>query len=228
MRFNGKVLGLAAFISALVCVIYLDLWHWLSVESLRERASVNPLEASLIYFLSVLVVASLSLPGSGPLTFMSGAVFGLWWGTLLTSFALAIGACIAFGVSRYLFRDWAEAKFRQTLEKVNEGLEEDGARYLVTLRLLPMVPYFAVNSIFGLTHMRLGRFYWLTQLGMIPGVLVYVNAGAELGEVESFTYSELFTPEILFAFSLLIGLSFLPKLFPGRSETDEVYKEASD
>ncbi len=211
--FKNKLFLATLMVAGVVAVVYFDLWQVLTVESLRQQIEVSPASAYAVYFFALVVVSVLNIPGSGPLTFISGAAFGMWWGIVLTSFATAIGGTLAFLVARGLAREWAEKRFSQALEKVNRGLEEGGSRYLFTLRLIPMVPFFAVNSVFGLTHMRIRTFYFVTQLGMIPGTIVYVNAGAELGAIESLSLSAIFTPNILLAFAALLVFPYITHYF---------------
>lgn len=208
-------------------VFYFDLWQYLTVESLRDQIKTSPATAYSIYFFALILVSILNIPGSGPLTFISGAAFGMWWGVLLTSFATAIGGTLAFLVARNIARDWAEKRFRNSLEKVNQGLANGGPRYLFTLRLIPMVPFFAVNSVFGLTQMRVRTFYLVTQLGMIPGTIVYVNAGAELGAIEALSLTAVFTPNIIIAFTVLLAFPYITNYIVERLSSSEKVSESS-
>ncbi len=153
------------------------------------------------YFVIYILTTSLSLPGASPLTIAGGAVFGLMVGTLVVSFASTIGATLACFVSRFLLRDWIQSKFSDKISKVNEGIEKEGAFYLFTLRLIPIFPFWMINLVMGLTKMPLGRFYWVSQIGMLPGTMVYVNAGKELAKIESI--KGILSPSLIISFALI-------------------------
>ncbi|HEY6966130.1 MAG TPA: VTT domain-containing protein, partial [Burkholderiales bacterium] len=161
----------------------------LSLDNLRQlQANVqtayaaNPLETGLLFFAAYVAVTGLSLPGAAVLTLAAGAIFGLAWGTLIVSFASSIGATLAFLAARFVLRDSVQARFGARLKGVNEGFAREGAFYLFALRLVPAIPFFAINLLMGLTPMRAGTFYWVSQVGMLAGTIVYVYAGAQLGE----------------------------------------------
>jgi pyruvate/2-oxoglutarate dehydrogenase complex dihydrolipoamide dehydrogenase (E3) component/uncharacterized membrane protein YdjX (TVP38/TMEM64 family) len=138
-----------------------------------------------VYFAIYVAATALSFPGAAVLTLAGGALFGLLWGTVVVSFASTIGALLAFLVARFLLRDAVRARFGRRIADVDRGVEKDGAMYLFTLRLVPLVPFFVVNLAMGLTRMRAGTFFWVSQVGMLPGTLVYVNAGTQLGAIGS-------------------------------------------
>ncbi|HRP65229.1 MAG TPA: FAD-dependent oxidoreductase [Thauera sp.] len=161
----------------------------------------SPLAVAALYFATYVAVTALSLPGAAVMTLAGGALFGLGWGLLIVSFASTIGATLAFLVSRHLLRDSVQARFGDRLQAINEGIARDGAFYLFTLRLVPVFPFFLINLLMGLTPIRLKTFYWVSQLGMLPGTLVYVNAGTELARIESL--SGILSPALLFSFALL-------------------------
>jgi len=151
----------------------------------------------LIYLLST----SLSLPGGIVLGLAAGALFGLTVGTIAVSFASSLGATIACIVSRFLLRDWIQNKFEDRLKTVNEGIEREGAFYLFTLRLIPVFPFWFVNLVMGLTKMPVRTYYWVSQIGMLPGTIVFVNAGKELGKIES--AAGIFSPGLIISFAIL-------------------------
>ncbi|WP_459874471.1 FAD-dependent oxidoreductase [Halomonas shantousis] len=153
------------------------------------------------FFLIYVIAAALSLPGVVLLTLLAGALFGLVWGVLLVSFASTLGATLAFLLSRWLLRGVVERRFRRQLDYVNRGMAREGAFYLFSLRLIPLFPFFVINLVMGLTRMRVGTFYWVSQLGMLPGTLVYVNAGRELGQLESL--GDILSPSLIISFALL-------------------------
>lgn len=153
------------------------------------------------FMLLYIVVTSLSLPGAAVLGLAAGAMFGLVTGSIAVSFASTIGATIACLVSRYILRNWIQDKFGDKLKTVNEGIEREGAFYLFTLRLIPVFPFWLINIIMGMTKMPLRRYYWVSQLGMLPGTIVFVNAGKELGKIDSL--SGIFSPGLILSFALL-------------------------
>ncbi len=153
------------------------------------------------YFAIYVVVTALSLPGAAIMTLAGGALFGFWPALVVVSFASTIGATLAFLVSRFLLRDWVQARFGERLRAMNAGVEKEGIFYLFTLRLVPIFPFFVINLAMGLTPLRTLAFYWVSQLGMLPATAVYVNAGTALGDVQSL--SEILSPALLVSFALL-------------------------
>ena len=176
-----------------------------SIKSLQGRFdqwfSDSPWLVAGGFFLVYVLIAALSLPGATLLTLLGGALFGLGWGFLIISFASTIGATLAFLVSRTLFRELIERRFARQIETINRGIERDGALYLFSLRLVPIFPFFVVNLVMGLTRLRTSVFYVASQIGMIPGTLVYVNAGQQLGELQSL--GGVVSPSLLLSFALL-------------------------
>ncbi|MFZ1910095.1 MAG: FAD-dependent oxidoreductase [Burkholderiales bacterium] len=158
-------------------------------------------QAVLGFFLLYVAVTGLSLPGAALMTLIAGAIFGLAWGTVIVSFASSIGATLAFLASRFLLRDWVQQRFGHALRAVNEGVEREGAFYLFTLRLIPAVPFFVINLALGLTPIRAASFYWVSQIGMLAGTFLYVNAGTQLAAIES--PAGILSPGLLGAFVLL-------------------------
>ena len=161
----------------------------------------HPLRTALGFFLIYILVTGLSLPGAALMTLVGGAIFGLLWGTILVSFASAIGATIAFLASRFVLRDWVQERFAAQMQAINRGVEKEGGLYLFTLRLIPAVPFFVINLVMGLTPMRTRTFYWVSQLGMLAGTLVYVNAGTQLAAIQS--PRDILSPGLIGAFLLL-------------------------
>ncbi len=153
------------------------------------------------YMAIYILVTSLSLPGAAVMTLAGGALFGLLVGTIVVSFASTIGATLACFVARFLLRDWVQGKFGAKLKTVNEGIEREGAFYLFTMRLIPAIPFWLINLVMGLTKMPLRTFYWVSQVGMFVGTIVYVNAGKELAKIDSL--SGILSPSLIFSFVLL-------------------------
>ena len=188
-----KKIALAGIILLVIVVFFaLGLDRYLSLSFLKESRSmletVYNQHTFLVlggFFLVYILVTALSLPGAAVMTLAGGAFFGFWAGLLLVSFASTIGATLACLVARYLFRDWAQAKLQNWFDRINSGIRREGAFYLFTMRLIPAIPFFVINLGMALTNMRLTTFYWVSQLGMLPGTAVYINAGKQLGEISS-------------------------------------------
>ena len=203
-----KLLVLAGIAIAVGAFFALGGHKYLNFEQVKtQRAAVDawygshPLATALCFFAVYVAVTALSLPGATIMTLAAGAIFGLGWGTLFVSFASSMGATLAFLASRFLLRDWVQQKFGRQLRAINEGVEKDGAQYLFTLRLIPAVPFFVINLAMGLTPLRTWTFYWVSQVGMLAGTLVYVNAGTQLAQLES--ASGILSPGLIGAFVLL-------------------------
>lgn len=199
---------LGAFLLLLGGFFYFDLHELLTLENFQTHRGMvvdyyrqSPAMAVLLFALLYIGVTGLSLPGAGVMTLIAGAVFDLLVGVVLVSFASTIGASIAFLVSRYLFRDLVQRRFESALRPINQGVEQEGAFYLFALRLVPVVPFFAINVSMALTPVRLWTFYWVSQIGMLGGTMVYVNAGRQIGQLESI--GGLFSPMLIGSFVLL-------------------------
>ncbi len=182
------------------------------------------------FMLTYIVVTSLSLPGGAVMGLAAGALFGLLTGTIAVSFASTVGATIACFVSRFMLRDWIQNRFGDRLKTVNEGIEREGAFYLFTLRLIPVFPFWLINLIMGLTKIPLRTYYWVSQIGMLPGTLVFVNAGKELGKIESL--SGIFSPGLILSFALLglfpIAIKKLLALYNARQYKQLSTEESGD
>ena len=193
---------------AVTAFFVLDLGRFLSLDAFKaQQAAVegfrddHPWLLAGIYFGVYVLVTGLSLPGAAVMTLIGGALFGLLWGTVIVSFASTIGATLAFLVARFLLRDWVQTRYGARLKAVNRGLEREGGFYLFTLRLVPIVPFFVINLAMALTPIRTWTVYWVSQVGMLAGTLVYVNAGTQLAQVES--VQGLVSPGLLASFALL-------------------------
>lgn len=207
-RSLGKLLIIATVTAAVAAFFALDLSQYLSLSYLKqsqERFSGLYEQHTLLvfgtYFVLYVLSTALSLPGATVLTIGAGALFGFWTGMLLVSFAATLGATLACALSRYLLRDLVQRRFGHRFGRINEGVQREGAFYLFTLRLVPIFPFFVINLAMGLTSMRLWTFYWISQLGMLPGGAVYVNAGLRLAQIES--PGDVFSPGLLLSFALL-------------------------
>lgn len=188
---RGKV-ALCAVVAALVLAFFVfDLRQYVALEFFQSRRDAivshvasNPVFASAVFFAIYVTVTGLSVPGAFVLTIVAGALFGLLWGTVLVSFASSIGATLAFLTSRVLLREWVQRKLGARLAAVNAGVVKEGAYYLFALRLAPVFPFFVINLAMGLTPMRTRTFYWVSQLGMLPGTIIYIYAGTQLRQFE--------------------------------------------
>lgn len=207
MQFRKLALALTIGL-AIASFFIFDLGQYLNLQTLKEQQAAiqafqanNPLLSVAAYFVLYVIATALSFPGAALLTLAGGAVFGLLWGTVIVSFASTIGATLAFLMSRFLLRDWVSQRFGQRLAAIDEGVKREGAFYLFTLRLVPVFPFFLVNLLFGLTGMKARSYYWASQLGMLAGTVVYVNAGTQLAKLESL--SGILSPGLLGSFVLL-------------------------
>ena len=200
---------LIAFFTIVVALFFVfDLQKYLTLEYLKSSKAFfissyenNPILVLASYFLFYIVITAFSLPGAVWMTLGGGAFFGLFAGTVIVSFASSIGATLAMLISRFLLRDWVQSRFEKQMQIINSGINKEGGFYLFTLRLVPAVPFFVINLGMGLTPLRAGTFYWVSQLGMLPGTLVYINAGSELGKIQS--VGEILSPTLIASFVLL-------------------------
>ncbi|MBD3648505.1 MAG: VTT domain-containing protein, partial [Pseudomonadales bacterium] len=205
---RGKILLIALFLVLVTGFFVLDLGQYLTLDYLKARQSdfqaifdENPLVAGGIYFLIYVAVTAVSLPGAAVMTVAAGALFGLWWGVVIVSFASTIGATLAMLAARFIFREQVRQRFRRQLDRVDKGIEREGAFYLFTLRLVPAFPFFAINLVMGLTNIAIPLFFVVSQVGMLAGTIVYVNAGTQLGQIES--PAGILSPELIISFTLL-------------------------
>ncbi|MDH4450208.1 MAG: FAD-dependent oxidoreductase [Rhodoferax sp.] len=225
---TAKLLVLLVAATALAAFFALDGGRLVSLQALRDsQATLAALDAAHPWglraaFVAVYVaVAALSLPGALMLTLAGGALFGLGWGLLLVSFASSIGATFAFLAARFVLRDAVQARFGARLADINQGVARDGALYLVSLRLIPVVPFFVINLAMGLTTMRTRTFYWASQLGMLAGTAVYVNAGTRLAELQ--TVHDIASPPLLGAFVLLGVFPWVARALMNHLQQRKVY-----
>lgn len=229
MKKNKIVLLL--LIAILVSVFFIfDFHQYLTLDALKSKQTAieayrtsHPVLAIIFYGLVYIAVTSLSLPGATILTLAGGAVFGLFWGLLIVSFASTIGASLAFLAARFLFRDSIKSRFGTRLQAIDEGIERDGAFYLFTLRLVPIFPFFMINLAMGLTALPLKTFYWVSQIGMLAGTLIYVNAGTQLAKIESL--SDILSPTLLGSFVLLGLFPLLASKIVQQIKKAKVYKK---
>ena len=190
---------------------YLDLDYFaLQQEKIQAYRDSFPIRTAVIFFVLYILVTGLSLPGAAIATLIGGAIFGLLWGTVLVSFASVIGASCAFLISRHILRDTIQNRYGERLRTINKGIEKDGAVYLFTLRMVPIFPFFVINLVMGLTPMRLATYFVISQIGMLPGTVVYVNAGTQLAKIDSI--SSILSPALIASFVLLGIFPLIAKL----------------
>jgi uncharacterized membrane protein YdjX (TVP38/TMEM64 family) len=199
-------------IGAIAAYFAFDLGQYLSLENFKASQAdivaakdANPALYIAGFFLLYVAVTGLSIPGAAIMSLVAGALFGVVVGTLIVSFASTMGATLAFLSSRYLLRDWVQGKFGERLRAVDDGLEKDGAFYLFTLRLIPVFPFFVINLLMGLTRIKTGTFFWVSQIGMLPATIVFVNAGTQISRIES--TAGLLSPTLIASF---VALAFFP------------------
>ncbi|MBQ25818.1 FAD-dependent oxidoreductase [Alcanivorax sp.] len=221
---------LFAILAALIASYFVfDLGQYFSLGYIKEQQSAfdalyqgNPALILGGFFLLYVIVTALSLPGAAIMTLAAGALFGFWIALALVSFASSAGATLAFLASRFLFHDAVQNRFGERLKKLNEGVKKEGAFYLFTLRLVPVVPFFIINLVMGLTPLKARTFYWVSQVGMLAGTAVYVNAGTQLGQIDSL--KGLLSVELIGAFVLLGIFPWIAKAIMARLQSRKVYK----
>ena len=204
----NKIIIVIVIIALIAAFKIFNIGDYLTLSYIKESQdkfqalySENGLMVIAVFMLIYIAVTALSLPGAAIMTIAAGALFGLIVGTIVVSFASTIGATLACIVSRFILRDWVQGKLGNKLKTVNEGVEKEGAFYLFTLRLIPVFPFWLINLGMGLTKMPLKTFYWVSQVGMLAGTIVYVNAGKELAKIDSL--SGILSPGLIISFVLL-------------------------
>ena len=223
-----KLTIILAIIAAVISFFAFDLNQFFTLENIQTHLAEferwrdsYPVLASLLFFTLYVVVTALSLPGAVIMTLAAGALFGSAWGVVLVSFASTIGATLAFLVARYLLRDSVQKRFGDRLATLNRGIARDGAFYLFTLRLVPVFPFFLINILMGLTPIKTLTYYWVSQLGMLPGTIIYINAGTQLAKIESL--KGILSPALLLSFALLGLFPLLAKKMAEWLQQRKVY-----
>ncbi|MEC9109498.1 MAG: FAD-dependent oxidoreductase [Pseudomonadota bacterium] len=223
-----RLLIIAALAALVAAYFFFGLGDYLTIEGIKQVAGDvgayyerNPAQVIAGFFLVYVAVAAASLPGAAVMTLAAGALFGVLVGTIIVSFASTLGATLAFLASRYVLRDGIEARFGERLRTVNQGLERDGAFYLFTIRMIPLFPFFVVNLVMGLTRIGTWTFAWVSQIGMLLGTIVYVNAGTQLARIDSL--SGIASPAVLASFALLGIAPWFAKAIIGWIKRRKVY-----
>ena len=203
-----KILVLLLLIGSILTFYALGGTEYLNLASIKQQQAWlseafndNSLLFALVFFLAYVVCTAFSLPIAALLTLLAGAIFGFLHGLILVSFASTIGATLAFLMSRFVFKETIQGKYSEALSKINRGFEQEGNFYLFALRLVPVFPFFMINLTMGLMPIKASAYYWVSQLGMLPGTAVYVFAGTELGKIQAL--SDITSPGLLLAFALL-------------------------
>ncbi|WP_371876196.1 FAD-dependent oxidoreductase [Vibrio sp. HB161653] len=224
-----KIALLAVLIGVATAFFHFELNSYLTLEGMKASLDSfkltigeHPVSSALIFFVIYVAVAALSLPGAAIMTLASGALFGLAQGLFIVSFASSVGATLAFLVARFILRDSVRKRFGDKLKSIDQGIEKEGAFYLFTLRLLPVFPFFLVNLLMGLTSLKTLTFYWVSQVGMLAGTIVYVNAGTQLAQIDSL--AGILSPGLLFSFVLLGIFPWIAKFIVGIFHSRRVYK----
>jgi uncharacterized membrane protein YdjX (TVP38/TMEM64 family) len=215
---RGKIVIAVIFLAAVVAFFYFDLQHYFTLDNLKANRDKllsytqnHFAEAVGLFMLLYLVQTTFSLPGGGILTLTGGFLFGSVLGTLIVIVPATVGATLAFLVARYVLRDWVERKFGDRLGPFQEGFAKNAFSYLLTLRLIPLFPFFLVNLVSGLTRIKLRTYVLATALGIIPGSFVFANAGRQLGAINSLR--DVASPPVLGAFALLGVFALVPVLY---------------
>lgn len=205
---NKKIAIISIFILVIALFLSFDLGQYLNLayvksqqDAINHYYAMNPIRTGLIFFISYILITGVSLPGAGIMTLAGGAIFGVVWGTILVSFGSVFGATMAFLIARYLFHDYVQHKFSHRLVKINKGIREEGDLYLFTIRLIPVFPFFIVNTLMALTPIKTLNFAVVSQIGMLIPTIIFVNAGTQLAKIES--PGDVLSPEIIFSFVLL-------------------------
>ena len=230
---KSKLLLLICVVALVAAFFIFDLGRFFNLDYIKSQQAVianyyqaNPLQTGLIFFAVYVAVTALSLPGAAIMTLVAGAIFGLIWGVVIVSFASSIGATLAFLVARFLLRDSIQAKFGDKLKAFNAGVEKEGAFYLFTLRLVPAFPFFVINVVMGLTTMKARTFFWVSQLGMLAGTIVFVFAGQKLAEITSL--KGILSPGLIGAFVLIGILPIIAKKIIDGVKAKKVYAKWAD
>jgi uncharacterized membrane protein YdjX (TVP38/TMEM64 family) len=212
-----KAILVLVLLGAIVAYVLFDLGQILSLENFKASQAdivaakdANPALYIAGFFILYVAVTGLSIPGAAIMTLIAGALFGVVVGTIIVSFASTLGATLAFLSARFVLREWVQGKFGERLRAIDEGLEKDGAFYLFTLRLIPVFPFFVINLLMGLTRIKTGTFFWVSQLGMLPATIVFVNAGTQISRIES--TAGLLSPMLIASF---VALALFPWVAKG-------------
>ncbi|WP_372655569.1 FAD-dependent oxidoreductase [Halobacteriovorax sp.] len=223
-----KLLIVVVIAALLFSTYYFNLTQYLTLDFLKDNRALlesyyanNTLKTVAIYFIIYILTTALSIPGAVILTLAAGAIFGVVKGSIIVSFASTIGATLSFSAARFLLRDTIEKKFKKALTKINQGIESDGYIYLLTLRLIPAFPFFLINLVMGLTKIKILTYFVVSQIGMLLGTIIYVNAGAQLVKINS--VNEIFSAKLILSFSILAIFPLIAKFIISFIKKRKVY-----
>lgn len=226
---RARLLLLACIVVLIGAGLWFDVHNLITLENFKSRqadidawVSARPVAAITGYFLIYVLITAVNIPGAAVMTLVGGALFGLVQGSIIVSFASTIGATLAFLLSRYLLQDYVEQRFAGFTERINKGIDKDGAFYLFTLRLVPAFPFFVINMVMGLTRIKVPAYYIVSQIGMLPATVVYVNAGTQIARVDSL--AGILSPALLGSFVLLGVFPLLMKLLLNRWQANRLYR----
>ena len=227
---RNKILLLTVILAIIGTWFYFDLGQFLTLDAAKQEQLTlqhhileNPITAYISFFSLYILVTALSIPGASILTLLGAALFGFWASLIMVSFASTIGATLAFLSSRFILRDWVQTKFGNRLTTLNNGIEKEGGFYLLSLRLIPVFPFFLINLLMGLTIIKTRTFFWVSQLGMLAGTAVYINAGTQLGKIDSL--SGIVSVPVLFSLVLLGLFPLLTKWIMKTMTMKKQYKQ---
>ncbi|HEX7028064.1 MAG TPA: dihydrolipoyl dehydrogenase [Gammaproteobacteria bacterium] len=223
-------LAVALLILGLIAAFFIfDFGQYFNFEFLKSRQAIlntyyreHPLVTAVVYTAVYIIATGLSLPGATILTLIAGAIFGLFWGAVIASVGATAGATVAFLLARFVLHDWVQSRFGERLKKINQGVKRDGAFYLFAMRLVPAFPYFIINIVMGLTPMRTWAFFWVSQVGMLPATIVYVNAGHQLSVLES--PGDILSFGLIASFALIASFPFIARKLLALFQAGRVYK----
>jgi len=225
---KARVIMLAGIVALIAAFFAFDLKHYIALDYFKsQQAAINdvyaahPLRTAAIFFATYVAITALSIPGATVMTLVAGAIFGLLWGTVIVSFASSLGATLAFLASRFVLRDSIQARFGDKLAAINSGIAKDGPFYLLTLRLVPAVPFFVINLVMGLTPLATWTFYWVSQAGMLAATIVYVYAGTEIAKLASL--KGILSPTLIVSLTLLGVFPLIAKWIVNIFKTRKVY-----
>lgn len=210
MRKN-KIIVLVIVILAVVVFYSFGSESYLNPNYFKSLYADNPLLTGIVFFITYIVATSFALPGAAILTMLCGYIFGFFPALIIVSFASSIGATISFLLARLFLRSWVQTRFLSYMGTLNKGVEKDGAFYLFTLRLIPVIPFFIINLVMGVMPIRVWTFYWVSQLGMLAGTAAFINAGVQVGAVTELSVKGVMTPELIGSLMLLGFLPFITK-----------------
>lgn len=213
---SAKKIALAAFFATVITLYFLGGGEkYLDIHMYQDLFERSPVATAGVFFVVFFIGTSCSLPITAALTVASGIIFGTMFGFVLSSVATTMGGVVSFLCTRYIFHDFIRQRFPNQIKVVNKGVEKEGAFYLFGLRMIPVIPFWTLNMLMGLTSMRVSIFALATMFGMIPVLLIFTYTGSQLGEIEAFSIAAVFTPGVILSLVLLASFPLLAKALLG-------------